>query len=131
VIEDHAIPLMIQHTGYGDLGEDFGERAHQVESKLDKRYSAIRDFGKKESVKSKMEVKASLPMVQVKQEEMMAKTKLKDTSSRVVTAKEARQNSKRKRTEERQSVLEVQMPLEGTTLTSIVKRRKLKLAGAI
>ena len=77
-----------------------------------------------------MEVKASLPMVQVKQEEMMAKTKLKDTSTRVVTAKAARQNSKRKRTEERQSVLEVQMTLEGTTLTSIVKRRKLKLAGA-
>jgi hypothetical protein len=30
VIEDHAIQFMMQHLGYGDLGEDFGERAHQT-----------------------------------------------------------------------------------------------------
>lgn len=120
--------MMVQHSGYGDLGEDFGERAHQIEAKLDKRFSAVRDFGRKENVKSKIEVKRALPMVQMKQEEMIGKTGLRKTDPRVVLANNERDENKRKRKASRISILEKEMPLEGNTLPSLVKRRKTKLA---
>ena len=119
---------MIQHSGYGDLGEDFGERAHQSESKLDKRFSAIRDFGRKEKVKSKVEVQVSLPLVQVKQEEMIGKTKLLRTDRRVVKANSDRENNQKKRKADRITILSLEMPVEGSTLESLTKRRKLKVA---
>jgi hypothetical protein len=128
VVEDHAIPLMIQLSGYGDLGEDFGERAHQSESKLDKRFSAIRDFERKEKVKSKVEMQVSLPLVQIKQEEMIGKTKLRATDPRVVKANSDKKNNKNKRKADRISILNIEMPVEGSTLPSLTKRRKLKLA---
>jgi hypothetical protein len=128
VLEDHAVPMMVQHSGYRDLGEDFGERAHQIEARSDKRFSAIRDFGRKENVKSKIEVKKALPMVQMKQEEMIGKTGLLKTDPRVVLANNERDENKRKRKASRISILEKEMPLEGSTLPSLVKRRKTKLA---
>ena len=128
VVEDHAIPLMIQLSGYGDLGEDFGERAHQSESKLDKRFSAIRDFERKEKVKSKVEMQVSLPLVQIKQEEMIGKTKLRGTDPRVVKANSDKKNNKNKRKADWISILNIEMPVEGSTLPSLTKRRKLKLA---
>ena len=106
--------MMVQHSGYGDLGEDFGERAHQIEAKLDKRFSAIRDFGRKENVKSKIEVKKALPMVQMKQEEMIGKTGLLKTDPRVVLAHNERDKNERKRKASRISILEKEMPLEGS-----------------
>jgi hypothetical protein len=119
---------MIEHSGYGDLGEDFGERAHQTESKLDKRFSAIRDFSRKEKVKSKVEVQVSLPLVQVKQEEMIGKTKLPRTDQRVVKANSDRKSNKEKRKADRMAILDLEMPVEGSTLESLAKRRKLKVA---
>ena len=127
VVEDHAIPFMIQFSGYGDLGEDFGERAHQTESKLDKRFSAIRDFGRKEKVKSKVEVQVSLPLVQAKQEEMIGKTKLRGTDPRVLMANSERENNKKKQKADRISILSLEMPEDGTTLQSMTRKRKLKL----
>jgi hypothetical protein len=121
---------MIQYSGYGDLGEDFGERAHQTESKLDKRFSAIRDFGRKEKVKSKVEVQVSLPIVQAKQEEMIGKTRLQGTDPRVVMANSERENNKMKRKADRISILSLEMPVEGSTLESMTKRRKLKVLAA-
>lgn len=32
VIEAHAVEMLERHCGYGDLGEDAGERAHQLDS---------------------------------------------------------------------------------------------------
>ena len=88
---------------------------------MDKRFSAIRDFGRKENVKSKIEVKKALPMVQMKQEEMIGKTGLLKTDPRVVLANNERDENKRKRKASRISILEKEMP-------SLVKRRKTKLA---
>jgi hypothetical protein len=121
---------MIQYSGYGDLGKDFGGRAHQTESKLDKRFSAIRDFRRKEKAKSKVEVQVSLPLVQAKQEEMIGKTKLQGTDPRVVMANSERENNKMKRKVDRISILSLEMPIEGSTLQSMTKRRKLKLLAA-
>ena len=125
MVEDHAIQMMIQHSGYGDLGEDFGKRAHQLENKLDKSFSAIRDFGKKEKVKSRNEVMASIPCVQVKKEEMLNKNKKRD--GRVLRAHTEKENKKQKRDENRKLILDLEMPAEGSTLPSLATRRKLKL----
>jgi hypothetical protein len=69
-IEQHAIPLLVKHKGFANLGKDSGKRMHQVQSKLDQRLGAIRDFKKKEVCKSKEETMTSFPDVKIKMEEM-------------------------------------------------------------
>lgn len=70
----------------------------------------------------------SLPLVQVKQEEMIGKTKLLRTDQRVVKANSDRKNNKEKRKADRIAILDLEMPVEGSTLESLTKRRKLKVA---
>ena len=70
----------------------------------------------------------SLPLVQVKQEEMIGKTKLLRTDRRVVKANSDRENNKKKRKADRITILSLEMPVEGSTLESLTKRRKLKVA---
>jgi hypothetical protein len=74
-----------------------------------------------------VEVQVSLPLVQAKQEEMIGKTKLQGTDPRVVTANIEREKNKMKRKADRISILSLEMPVEGSTLQSMTKRRKLKL----
>jgi hypothetical protein len=74
-----------------------------------------------------VEVQVSLPLVQAKQEEMIGKSKLQGTDPRVVTANIERENNKMKRKADRISILSLEMPVEGSTLQSMTKRRKLKL----
>lgn len=70
----------------------------------------------------------SLPLVQVKQEEMIGKTKLLGTDRRVLKANRDRENNKKKRKADRISILSLEMPVEGSTLESLTRRRKLKVA---
>jgi hypothetical protein len=72
-IKRHSIPLLVEHKGFAGLGEDSGERMHQVQLKLDRRLGAIRDFKKKEVCKSKEETTTSYPGVKIKMEEMFGK----------------------------------------------------------
>ena len=83
VIEDHAILLIVWLEGYSDLGEDFGERVHQVEAKADKILSAVCDYQKKETFKSRNEVQKSQPIIKVKQEKLKTKVGLKVRNPRV------------------------------------------------
>ena len=61
--------------GIGDLGEDFGERNHQDEAKADRRLGCVRNFAKKESIKSKEEVHTKDQKVQAKMIEIKKKRK--------------------------------------------------------
>ena len=70
----------------------------------------------------------SLPLVQVKEEEMIGKTKLLGMDRRVLKANRDRENNKKKRKADRISILSLEMPVEGRTLESLTRRRKLKVA---
>jgi hypothetical protein len=73
-LEDYTIYFFRKYCGFCDLGEDLGELAHQLEARSDKRLAVVRDFAKREKLKSKQEVMNSqLQQVQAKQEEIMHK----------------------------------------------------------
>ena len=54
-VEDHAIRLLLMHFGFGDIGEDAGERAHQEDTKNDERVAGVQTLAKKELTKSQFE----------------------------------------------------------------------------
>ena len=71
----HSIALLIKIRGFADIAEDAGERNHQAESKADRRHGAIRDFARRETFKSKDEVRKKNSKVEAKIEEMVQKNK--------------------------------------------------------
>ena len=52
ILLDHACDFLKHTQGFGDLGEDAGERAHQLEGQNENRVGAIKDNIKKENCKS-------------------------------------------------------------------------------
>ena len=48
----HLLRFLEQVQGFGDLGEDSGERAHQEEAINESRVGAVVNLAKKESTKS-------------------------------------------------------------------------------
>jgi hypothetical protein len=44
LMEDHAVQQKLELHGFGDLGEDFGERNHQDQAQADRRLGCIRIF---------------------------------------------------------------------------------------
>jgi hypothetical protein len=73
--------------------------------------ASVRDFARKEKLKSKQEVMKSQPQVQEKQEEMIHKGRLKEDDNRVVTAKNERESNKCMRVENRATVLALPIPV--------------------
>jgi hypothetical protein len=76
--EDHSVQQQEDLQGIGDIREDFGERNHQDQAKVDRRLGCVRNFATRETIKSKEEV-------QVKDEKVQAK---------IVEIKEKRQRAK-------------------------------------
>jgi hypothetical protein len=71
----HAIPMWLKHHGYGDLGEDLGELAHQVETRNERRVQGIVNFNMKELSKAKYESMVKRPTVKVKVEQLLKQRK--------------------------------------------------------
>ena len=59
---------------------------------------------------------------------MIGKTKLRAADPKVVKANSDKNNNKNKIKADRISILNIEMPVDGSTLPSLIKRRKLKLA---
>ena len=125
-IECHAIPLLVEHKGFADLGEDSGERMHQVQSKLDRRLGAIRDFKKKEVCKSKEETMTSYPGVKIKIEEMLGKT----SRGPSVAHAEQRATKRQKKMDGREAVLELPVRADNVVITTLRARRAAMLGNA-
>ena len=124
LIEDHAIYFLGLHQGFGDLGEDAGERAHQIESKHDQRMAGVRDFKRKEALKSKHESRLFDPRVKIKIEEIKQKGKRKFDDSRVVTAVQNRELKQRKIQDRREHIL-LLPPVPPVKMTTLRERRNL------
>jgi hypothetical protein len=118
-IKRHAIPWLVKHRGFANLGEDSGKRMHQVQSKLDQRLGAIHDFKKKEVCKSKEETMTSFPGVKIKMEEMLHKT----SRGPSVAHAESRATKHRKKLDGREAVLELPVQADGLVMTTLRDRR--------
>ena len=101
------------------MAEDAGERNHQDEAKADRRLGAIRDFARKETFKSKDEVRKKNPIVEAKIEEMMEKTKRQATGD----ADEQQAVKHQKQLDNRQAALNAPAP-EGKMKTMRERRAK-------
>ena len=59
----HLLIFLERVQGFGDLGEDAGEQAHQEEARNESRVGAVVDLAKKERTKSKFEAMKKSAMV--------------------------------------------------------------------
>jgi hypothetical protein len=66
LIDDHASEQQEELDGFGDIGEDFGERNHQDQAKADRRLGCVRNFAAREKLESLEEVQAKDTKVQAK-----------------------------------------------------------------
>ena len=122
--EDHSIEQQENFDGIGDLGEDFGERNHQDESKADRRLGCVRNFAMRETIKSKEEVQIKDEKVQAKIVEIRQKRKKAPSD-----ANEARQAAKKqRRLDARVEVLA--LPAPDGRMTTLREQRALKLKQA-
>jgi hypothetical protein len=91
-IDDHAVQLMVQHDGIGDLGEAQGEQNHQLESKEDLHLGSVRSFARREAFKSKQDGKKHDPGVKEKITKMYEKNaKWKNAEETAARCAEKRQ----------------------------------------
>jgi hypothetical protein len=75
LMEDHAVEQQQELNGFGDIGEDFGERKHQDQAKADRRLGCVRNFAVREAIKSREEVQVKEEKVQAKIHEIKGKHK--------------------------------------------------------
>jgi hypothetical protein len=119
--EDHSCEQQDDFGGIGDNGEDFGERNHQDEAKADRRLGCVRNFAKREAIKSKEEVQVKDEKVQAKIVDITGKRKRGHSEGT-----QARQTARRqRRLDARAEVLTLPAP-EGRMIT-LRQRRVLKL----
>jgi hypothetical protein len=89
----HAVEQQEELEGIGDIAEDFGERNHQDEAKADRRLGFVRNFAKREAIKSKEEVQMKDQKVQAKMIDIKEKRKrgaYEGTEARKAAKKEQR-----------------------------------------
>ena len=122
LMEDHAVEQQQELNGFGDLGEDFGERNHQDQAKDDRQLGCVRNFATREAIKSREEVQVKDEKVQAKILEIKGKRK-----RGVYEGTEARQAARRqRRLDARQEVLDSPSP-EGRMRTLRELRIMLQL----
>jgi hypothetical protein len=121
LMEDHSLEQQEELQGFGDLGEDFGERNHQDQAKADRRLGCVRNFVAQEKLKSLEEVQAKDTKVQAKIQNIKVKR-----SRGHYEGTEARQVAKRRRRlDAREEVLASPAPVG--RMTTLRERRVLKL----
>ena len=109
-IKDHAIYLLEKFGGYGDLGEDAGEKAHQDEAKIEARVAAI-----KESTKSTYEAMAKKDSVRAVVDDLTQKSKR--TYKQKQGSVEERAKDKRMKRNEGRDLLKDLAVVEGRATT--------------
>ena len=121
----HLLGFLEQVQGFGDLGEDAGERAHQEESRNESRVGAVANLVKKERTKSQFEAMKKSTNVKQMMSDLKDKSRRKFKIDGPSRAEENGTERKRVREEERDSLLLMPL-LDGTRLLlSDIKRRKI------
>ena len=121
----HLLIFLERVQGFGDLGEDSGERAHQEEARNESQVGAMVNLAKKERTKSQFEAMNKSAMVK----ETMSEFKHKSKSNFIIDGPSQAENNgmenKRQKEEQRYELL-LRPLLDGTrVLLSDIKRRKI------
>jgi hypothetical protein len=125
-VEDHAVEHQRLHKGFGDLGEDEGERAHQVEAKNERRVFAVVSVRSKERAKSQFEEMEKNPQVKQGKENLRKQSKRKLTSKSKRTGHDERQALLKEQRDERRSNLinSFHQHVSSTSYSSFYEQRK-------
>jgi hypothetical protein len=110
-VEGHAIGLCKKHSGFGALGEDKGERAHQTGAKDKNRYGHLSDYDKKVKSMSQYEKMEKNLTVAAKKEELKDWTKRKFKNTR--KSAEDRRAELKEELDEAKSFAESRIPHAG------------------
>ena len=124
-MEDHSFEQQEDLDGFGDLGEDFGERNHQDQAKADSRLGCVRNFATGETIKSKEEVHMKDKKVEAKIISIRGKRK-RGQSKETVACQSAKSQ---RRLDAREEVLAAPAPDFGK-MTTLRDRRALRLKEA-
>jgi hypothetical protein len=112
-VEGHAIGLCKKNSGFGGLGEDKGERAHQTGAKDKNRYGCLSDYDKKVKFMSQYEKMEKNLTVAAKKEELKDRMKWKFKNTQK-SAEDRRAELKEEHDEAREALLNDGFPmLEG------------------
>jgi hypothetical protein len=127
--EAHAIENAIKVCGYGELGEDEGERAHQTGAKSETRYACVQNFELKANSINEFECMSMDPCVSGKQVELKEKRKRNFTNPARETADDRSEEAKRLRVEARDQLLGLPM-MEGIPQTLRDRKHARTVAAA-
>ena len=124
-IEDHIIPLLRKLRGIGDLGEDAGERAHQIIARFEARSKGMRSIKPKAIFQAKQEMMVKNPDVKKHQELVKenAKRKYKDPDRKSKMDNDG--EKKMRRNEKRINLFDI--PLPTAPYNSLKKRKTAKM----
>jgi hypothetical protein len=130
LVEGHAIGLCEKHGGFGGLGEDEGERAHQTGAKDEKRYGGMSDYGKKARSMNQYEKMEKNSGVAAKKQELkeLTKRKFKDPPK---SAEDRRAESKKEREEAREALLNDGFAMLEGHHETLRDRKKARLKAAM
>ena len=120
-IEAHALDVMQQTKGFGDIAEDAGEKAHQDGARVNCKVHGIPNLQKKEATIARYEVMDKNPMVVVKSEEIRSKYKKRKTS------RSGNEQVKKLQRIEKQNAL-LDQPVVTGVFETLCERRKKQLA---
>ena len=121
----HLLIFLERVQGFGDHGEDAGERAHQEEARNESRVGAVVNLAKKERTKSQFEAMKKSAMVK----ETMSEFKKNSKSNFIIDGPSQAENNgteKKRLREEQRDELPLRPLLDGTRiLLSDIKRQKI------
>jgi hypothetical protein len=125
LVEAHVIGLCEKHNGFGGLGEDEGERAHQTGAKDEKRYGNMANYEKKARSMSQYGQMEKNLKVAAKKEELKDKTKRKFKNPRK-SAEDRRAETKEVRDEAREALLNDGFPMLEGCMETLRDRKKAR-----
>ena len=111
----HLLIFMERVQGFGDLGEDDGEQAHQGEERNDSRVGAVVNLAKKERTKSQFKAMKKSAMVKETISDLKQKSKRNSIIDGPSQAENNERERKRPREEQRDELL-LRPLLDGTRI---------------
>jgi hypothetical protein len=130
LMEGHVIGLCERHNGFGGLGEDEGERAHQTGAKDEKRYGNMPDYKKKVNSMNQYEQMKRNLAVAAKTLDLKQRTKRKFKKQRK-SAEDRRAETNEERNEARDALLNDGFPMLEGCMETLRDRKKARIEAAM
>jgi hypothetical protein len=121
----HAVSQCKKRRGIGDMGEDAGERAHQTETKNERRLQCMINRKEKEVAKARFEFMQKKPTVVAIQKRLFQITKRNFKDEHRETAEDRQEEARRARQERRDALLS--LPMYEGSMETLRQRKEARL----